>query len=143
MSCWLGESIEYEKLSGKEQESYNASLLMGQMAQWGYLEGQKINGDKHGADLLFYRSSDGSVLKVQLKGRVTLSKHYQGKGLCVAFRNRSTGDWFLYDHDQILEKVISLGHLEGTKSWDMTGGWSWSAEPLWLQNILQPWRINK
>lgn len=139
---WLGSAIDYNKLSGKEQESYNAALLISQMAKWGYLESQKINGDKHGADLIFYRSSDAKILKVQLKGRVTLSKNYVGKELLVAFRNRKTREWFLYDHDVVLEKVLSLGYLEGTRSWDKTGGWSWSYCPEWLQRIMDDWKIN-
>ena len=142
LECWLGNPIKYERLSGKEQESYNAALLVAQMAQWGYLESQKINGDKHGADMIFYRSSDAKVLKIQLKGRVTLSKSYAGKDILVAFRDRKSKSWFLYDHDIVLEKVLSLGYLAGTSSWEKTGGWSWSSNPSWLQEIMNDWKIS-
>jgi len=140
--CWLGNPTQYENLSGREQESFNAAHLMGHMANWGYLEGQKINGDKFGADLLFYRSSDGNVLKVQLKGRVTLCKHYKGKNIHVAFRDKETDDWFVYDHDTVLQQVLDKGHLAGTQSWETTGGWSWSSNPLWLKHLMEPWRIS-
>ena len=142
-NCWLGDPVVYEDLSGKEQESYNAASLMSQMAEWGYLEGQKINGDKWGADILFYRSSDSSVLKVQLKGRVTLSKHYSGKDIHIAFKSKKCGSWFLYSHDQVLKEVLARGHLSGTQSWDVTGGWSWHNEPAWLREILNSWCITK
>ena len=116
---------------------------MAQMSEWGYLEGHKVNGDKWGADLLFYRSEDGDVMKVQLKGRVTLSRHYRGKGIHVAYRNRATGEWYLYNHDIILDEVLALGHLKGTKSWEEKGGWSWSSNPTWLQNLIDPWNITR
>ena len=78
-NCWLGKRTVYSNLSGKEQESFNSARLKSVMASWGYLEAFTVNGDKCGADLLFYRSYDGSVLKVQLKGRPTLDKKYSGK----------------------------------------------------------------
>ena len=142
LSCWLGDETKYEDLSGREQESYNAAHLMAQMAKWGYLEGSKVNGDKWGADLLFYRSEDGDVIKVQLKGRVTLSRHYRGKGIHVAYRNRDTEEWFLYNHDILLDQVLSKGYLTGTKSWEEKGGWSWSSNPPWLQELVDPWCIS-
>ena len=61
LKCHLGKAVRYELLSGKEQESFNAAHLKSLMASWGYLEAFGVNGDKHGADLLFYRSSDGNV----------------------------------------------------------------------------------
>ena len=73
---WLGPHVTYETLSNKEQESYNAAKLISVMADYGYLECAKINGDKWGADLLFYRTSDTDVKKVQLKGRASFSKLY-------------------------------------------------------------------
>ena len=87
-SCWLGPKVKYHKLGHKEKESFNAAHLMAIMAKWGYLEASRINGDNHGADLLFYRSSDGNVMKIQLKGRVTLDKKYSGKDLYIAFPSK-------------------------------------------------------
>ena len=96
-TCWLGKRVKYENLSGKEKESYNTAKLRSLMSEWGYLEAFAVNGDKHGADLLFYRASDGNILKVQLKGRATLNKAYVGKGIFIAFQHKKTGDWYVYD----------------------------------------------
>lgn len=140
-SCWLGPKVQYKSLSGKEKESYNTAKLKSTMADWGYLEAFTINGDKHGADLLFYRSTDGDVMKVQLKGRPTLSKSYTGKGIYVAFQDKGTGKWFMYNHDEILGTVLDLGKLEGTVSWEQAGSWSWSSTPDWLQTVLAKWAV--
>ena len=86
---WLGQRVTYSSLGSKEQESYNTSKLISAMAEYGYLECMKINGDKWGADLLFYRSSDSDVKKVQLKGRATFCKHYTG---CLLYTSPSPRD---------------------------------------------------
>ena len=140
-SCWLGDKIQYSSLSGKEKESYNTAKLRSAMADWGYLEAFTVNGDKHGADLLFYRSNDGNVMKVQLKGRPTLSKSYRGKGIFVAFQDKSTGQWYMYDHDKILGTALDLGKLKGTVSWEKAGSWSWSSTPDWLHTVLKDWEV--
>ena len=139
--CWLGDRVSYRELSGKEQESYNAAKLRALMAEWGYLESVTVNVDKHGADLLFYRSSDGCILKVQLKGRPTLAKAYKDKDIYVAFQDKKTGSWYVYNHDVVLEQTLEQGKLAGSKSWDIQGSWSWSAIPSWLHTTLMDWRI--
>jgi hypothetical protein len=142
-ACWLGEHIVYDCLGSKEQESFNASQLKSVMANWGYLEAFNINGDKWGADIIFYRSSDGDVLKVQLKGRPVLDKHYIGKEIYIAFEDKSSETWYVYNHDEIMEQVLESGRLVGTKSWDSRGGWSWSYCPGWLSSMLSKWKIGR
>tara|TARA_Y100001936_G_scaffold241507_1_gene277460 strand:- start:355 stop:873 length:519 start_codon:yes stop_codon:yes gene_type:complete len=139
--CWLGVQTQYHTLSGKEQESYNAAKLRALMADWGYLEAFTVNGDKHGADLLFYRAEDGNIMKVQLKGRPTLNKAYKGKDIYIAFQHKSTGKWYVYDHDSVLASTLDLGHLAGTKSWDVKGSWSWPTIPAWLDHLLSGWHV--
>lgn len=141
LKCHLGNAVRYELLSGKEQESFNAAHLKSLMASWGYLEAFVVNGDKHGADLLFYRSSDGKVLKVQLKGRPTINKEYANKDIYVAYEDKSKGKWYVYNHDAVMNKTLALGKCAGTKSWDERGSWSWSSPPGWLQNILCEWVV--
>ena len=140
--CWLGNLLSYADLDSKGQESYNSSKLVSIMADYGYLESAKINNDKWGADLIFYRSSDADVKKVQLKGRATFSKHYMGKDLYIAFPD--TDAWYLYPHDKIVELAIPGRSWHQTLSWlSPNGGYSWNVTPLWLQKILCPWIISK
>ena len=140
-TCWLGESTSYKDLGSKEQESFNSARLKSVMTKWGYLEAFTINGDKWGADILFYRSSDGAVLKVQLKGRPFLDKHYCGKDIHIAFEDKTTQVWYVYPHDDLMEVVLKSGRLLGTQSWDTRGSWSWSYIPKWLGKIITKWTI--
>ena len=141
-SC-LGAPVQYDALSSKEQEAYNAAHLMGVMACRGYLESFKINGDKHGADLLFYRSSDTHVLKVQLKGRPTLGKEYEGKDLHIAYPDRKNDCWYIYPHDVVMQATLDLGKMAGTVSWEIAGLYSWGGPPKWMGDILSPYRVQK
>ncbi len=141
-SC-LGAPVQYDALSGKEQEAYNAAHLMGVMACRGYLESFKVNGDKHGADLLFYRSRDAHVLKVQLKGRPTLVKEYEGKDLHIAYLDRQHDCWYIYPHDEVMQATLAMGKMAGTVSWAITGCYSWPGPPKWMRDILLPYRVQK
>ena len=139
-SSWLGQQIVYTELGGKEQESYNAAQLISMMAQYGYLESAKINGDKWGPDLLFYRSSDADVKKVQLKGRATFAKHYMGKDIHIAFP--LDGHWYMYPHDEMAKACEGKASWIGTESWKSpTGGYSWGNPPRWMRDELEQWRI--
>ena len=139
--CWLGSEIEYENLSNKEQESFNSVHLMREMSKWGYLDSTKINGDKHGADLLFYRAQDADVKKIQLKGRATFDKKYEGKNLYVAFQDKRKNEWYVYPHDVIVNQAIHTSSWALSKSWKEEGGYSWNNIPAWLEDILKPWKI--
>lgn len=128
----------YDTLSSKEKESYNTAKLISEMAEYGYLEHMRVNGDKHGADIIFYRSSDCSVLKVQLKGRLTFKKSYIGKELCVAFpiRQNNKTSWYLYDHDELLNVVLEQSNIASTSSWLENGSYSWPKIPQFvLENL--------
>ena len=121
----------YESFSSKEKESYNISKLISLMADYGYLEHMRVNGDKEGADIIFYRSSDCSVLKIQVKGRMTLKKNYSNKDLFVAFPGRSEDKtcWHIYNHDELLIKVLEASNISETESWNTHGSYSWPRIP--------------
>jgi hypothetical protein len=138
--CWLGEKADYKDLSGKEKESFNSAKLAAIMADYGYLECARINGDKWGADLLFYRASDADVKKVQLKGRVTFSKNYMRKDLYIAYPDAD--GWYMYPHDELVDQASAFSSWHETMSWFRPdGGFSWNVTPMWLQKLLRPWKI--
>ena len=121
----------YESFSSKEKESYNISKLISLMSDYGYLEHMRINGDKNGADIIFYRSSDCAILKVQLKGRLTFKKSYQYKELFVAYPVHKDGEinWYIYNHDDLLSYVLKETDIRTTSSWTDKGSYSWPRAP--------------
>jgi len=121
----------YYDFSSKEKESYNIAQLISAMAEYGYLEHMRVNGDKNGADIIFYRSSDCSALKIQLKGRLTFKKDYCHKELLVAYPTHENNkiSWFVYDHDRLLDYVLKETDISNTASWSEKGSYSWPKTP--------------
>ena len=48
-----------------------------------------------------------TVLKVQLKGRLTVEERYVGKNIYIAFPY--CGRWYLYPHDAAVEVFVTNG----------------------------------
>ena len=106
--------INYSDLNPKQQESYNYHKVSALLADYGY-SGILLADDYQGADFLAMHI-DGTILKVQLKGRITISKSYIGKEIHMAFPVH--GQWCLIPHDLLLEIVSSWTE---TKAWHTKG----------------------
>lgn len=88
--------------------------LFGALADYGFVS-MRLTDDSKGADLLALHVN-GEILKIQLKPRLTVDKKYMNKAIWIAFREGE--DWYLYDHDVVVEILLSSGRLAGTSSWD-------------------------
>lgn len=87
-----------------------------------------------GADFLAIHT-DGEILKVQLKSRITISKKYQGKVLYMAF---PVGDrWCLIAHDELVDMVPWLG----SASWVQDGHYSAATVSKKLSLALEPYLL--
>lgn len=114
--------IKYESLNARQQEIYNFQKASAVFADFGYTT-IKLSDDWMGADFIAISFDDSRHLMVQLKGRMTFEKKYVGKGLHICFFDRESESWYLYPHDEALQKF--LGQIEGTKSWmPEDGGYS-------------------
>ena len=61
-----------------------------------------------------------------------------GKDLHIAFPHK--GDWYLFDHDELLEKVLKKTKMASTDSWK-SGGYSSAALGPKIRPLLEPYRI--
>ena len=71
--------IKIGSLSGKQREAYHFQKVSALLADYGY-QTIKLSDDWCGADFIA-QHLDGTFIKVQLKGRLTVSKKYEGKEL--------------------------------------------------------------
>lgn len=110
--------IRYQDLNGKQQEIYNFQKIAAVLADYGF-NCIKLSDDWHGADFLAYHKDGNDTLQVQLKGRLTISEKYRGKGLFIAFPVNNT--WCLIEHDKLIEIVGQSTHWLQTKSWIENG----------------------
>jgi hypothetical protein len=112
--------IDYKELNSRQKESYNFQKVSAVLADYGFTT-IKLSDDWQGADFIAQHIS-GEFIKVQLKGRLEVNKHYFGKEIMMCFRYDEK--WYLGSHDEIL-KIVETG-IENTKSWDKDSGkYSW------------------
>ena len=107
--------VNYRDLNGKQKEIYNFQKVAARLADYGF-NCIKLDDDWMGADFLAYHKDGVQTLRVQLKGRLTISKKYTGKELYLCFRHR--GDWYLVPHDILVDIAGSTTNWLNTPSWE-------------------------
>ena len=130
--------IDYRDLNARQQENYNYFKVSAVLAEYGFST-MRLSDDWQGADFIAQHIDGETFLKIQLKGRLTFQKKYEGKDLYVAFFSKP--DWYLYSHDELLKKVLAANRLVGTRSWDVAGGYSFPYLPRELKLLLKPYKI--
>lgn len=119
--------IEYSELNAKAKERYNFQKASSKFADYGFTT-MWLNNDWEGADFLAVHVDGETVLKIQLKARLTFSKKYIGKNIYICFIEN--GEIYLFPHDKLLEKVE---HKISDKKWVATG--TWTSARLTKQNM--------
>jgi hypothetical protein len=74
-----------------------------------------------------------------LKGRCAFDEKYCGKDLYVCFP--CDGNWYLYPHDEVLDRVLAEMKIGETASWTDRGGYSFPTLSKKLREILEPYRL--
>lgn len=132
--------IKYEKLNGRQKENYNFQKVAARLADYGF-NSMRLSDDFHGADFIALHADGSTMLRVQLKGRLTFDKKYYGRGIHIAFRE---GDrFFIYPHDELRMKMVEGGGLANSKSerWIEDGSRSWNAIPRKYRALLEEYEI--
>jgi len=123
--------IKYEDLNSRQKENFNFQKVAAELADYGF-NCMWLNDDWQGADFIACHIDGNRFIKVQLKGRLTIDKKYNGKDIYIAFNQ--DGKWFIYPHDLLQSELLKMGLMSGSKSWDENGGYSWPKIP---KNILE------
>ncbi|MGD0938630.1 MAG: hypothetical protein ABR905_02880 [Terracidiphilus sp.] len=119
--CIRFEKVPYGDLTAKQKELFNFQKIAAILADFGY-NCIKLADDWQGADFLAYHINGTTTLKVQLKSRVTIDQKYSGKHIWIAFPHK--GDWYLIEHDRLVEKVRVHTRWLGSSSWKDRDGYS-------------------
>lgn len=131
------EYINYQDLKPRQQENYNFQKISALLADYGLMT-IRLSDDWAGADFIAQHIS-GIVLKVQLKGRLTIMKKYLLKDLWVCFPNNGT--WYLYPHDVVVNQLLEKTAIGETKSWVEEGGYSFPVLSKRISSILEPYKL--
>ncbi|MCL2644966.1 MAG: hypothetical protein FWD51_05850 [Betaproteobacteria bacterium] len=113
--------VSYEELNSRQKENFNFQKASAVLAEYGY-NCLRLSDDWQGADFIAVHIDGETFRKIQLKGRLSFDKKYQGKDIWVVFRYDN--DWYIYPHDEILDQVLKTGKLKGTDSWEKEGAFS-------------------
>lgn len=131
--------VAYEKLTAKQKEVYNFQRLAGVLALYGF-NCIKLDDDWQGADFLAYHKDGTQTLRVQLKGRATIAKQYQGKELYIAFPER--GRWYLVPHDELVAIIAETSTWLTSRSWVEKGHYSRAHPPQFLIDRLTDYALD-
>lgn len=92
-----------------------------------------------GVDFILYREDDGTVRKVQLKGRWTIDRKYVARDIWIAFP--IDAEWYLMPHDLMLEHAEADGKTLKSASWVDAGGYSRKRPSAALIALCKPYRF--
>ena len=131
--------VDYRTLNPRQQENFNFMKISAVLADYGFTT-MRLNDDWQGADFVAQHIDGETFLKVQLKGRLAFNKKYCGKGLYIAFFR--VPDWYVYPHDEVLERVLSETNIiKDTASWNEKGNYHFPSLSKQLAAILEPYMI--
>jgi hypothetical protein len=131
--------ISYKKdLNNRQREAYNFQKVSALLADYGFVT-IRLTNYWQGADFIAQHADGTTFLKVQLKTSLTFAKKYRGKDIYICFWDRD--DWYLFPHDEILKRILELGRLEGTSSWDVRGEYSFATVSKQMHEIFKPFRL--
>ena len=131
--------VTYADLNSRQKENHNFQKVAARLADYGY-NCLRLTDDWQGADFMACHVDGETILKVQLKGRLTIDKKYLGKSIHIAFFYGQ--DCYIYDHDAFVVHLEQNG-LIGADSvtWHQAGGRSWPSPPSWAIKLLSEYRI--
>jgi hypothetical protein len=132
------EMVPYKDLNSRQQEAYNFQKVSGVLADFGFVT-IRLSNDWNGADFIVQDRDGKTFHKVQLKGRLTFDKKYEDEDLYVCFKDGGHGPWYMYNHADLLKKV--LPQIERTKTWLDGKPYHYPVLSEDMKKLLEPYRI--
>jgi len=129
--------VQYRTLNARQKENFNFQKVSAVLADYGFVT-FRLSDDWQGADFIALHIS-GTVLRVQLKSRLAFYEKYRNKNLYVAFSDGNA--WYLYPHDELLEKVLLGTAMGSSVSWQR-GGYSFAGLSPAIRELLAPYQIS-
>jgi hypothetical protein len=109
--------IDYRELNSRQKEIFNFQKLSAVLADFGYVT-LRLSDDWNGADFIAQHLKTKEFIKVQLKSRLTFDqKYHSDKDLYICFRDGEQGEWYMYNHAELLEQVDANGNIRKSKTW--------------------------
>ena len=130
--------IGFNDLNARQKENFNFQKVASTLADYGF-NCIRLSDDWQGADFIACHIDGNSFVKIQLKGRLTFQKKYNGKNIYIAFNQ--DGKWYLYPHDELQKEVLRCGFMKGTRAWDENGAFSFPRLSKKLEKLMAEYAI--
>jgi hypothetical protein len=134
--------IKYQVLNSRQQETYNFQRVSGVLADFGVMT-IRLSNDWNGADFIVQDRDGKTFYKVQLKGRLTFDKKYRDEDLYICFRDGEHGPWYMYNHADLLNKILDGGQIKATKTWDEGKPYHFPVLSKDMKKLLAPYLIQE
>ncbi|MEM8787275.1 MAG: hypothetical protein AAGE76_03350 [Pseudomonadota bacterium] len=82
--------VSYGSLSARQKENFNFHQVAARLAHYGF-PSMRLSDDWQGADFLACHVDGETILRVQLKGRLSIDRKYVGKKIHIAFVHDEDG----------------------------------------------------
>ena len=115
------ERINDKDLNPRQKENFNFQKVASTLADFGF-NCIRLSDDWQGADFIACHIDGDTFLKIQLKSCLTFQKQYIGKDIYIAFPQ--DGKWYLYSHDELLNRK-AFDSMKETTSWKKGGAFHW------------------
>ena len=113
--------IKYDDLGSKAKETYNFQKISAILVDYGYATNW-LNVDFESADFIAVHFNGEDIIKIQLKGRVTIDKKYVGKDIWITFPLNE--DFYLLPHDELIQITDKTTNWLESSSWVDNGSYS-------------------
>ena len=130
--------VPYKQLNDRQKENHNFHKVAAALADYGF-NAVWLNDDWEGADFIAIHIDGKTILRVQLKGTLSVNKKYLGKNLHIAFPAGAGA--YVFPHDEFVKKAGELGKFTHTNSWKKKGHYMWPRPPKWALELLAPHRL--
>lgn len=130
--------IDYADLNSRQKENYAYQKVAGVLADYGFVT-MRLSDDWQGADFIAQHIDGQTLLRVQLKSRMTIGKKYMGKYLYICFHEN--GIWYFVPHDEFVAWALKNTKIGTTHSWKVNGGYSVPYLPVTIKQHLERYKI--
>lgn len=130
--------ITFAELNSRQKENYAYQKVSAVLADYGFVT-MRLSDDWQGADFIAQHVDGKTMLRVQLKGRMTIEKKYLGKDLYICFRENE--QWYFVPHDEFVEWALTNTKIGTSHSWANGGGYSVPYLPRKIKVHLEQYRI--
>ena len=131
--------IRYKVLNARQKENFNFQKVASTLADYGF-NCIRLSDDWQGADFIACHINGKTFVKIQLKGRLTFQKKFNGKNIYIAFNQDKK--WYLYPHDDLQKRFIDeFGLMKNAKAWNVNGTFTFPRIPKKLEKYMDQYAI--